>query len=398
MKCTFIKACSHQALEKLFTPSKSHAALRRQLQKFRNKHVVPQSSQHDTNGKFNLNLFKQAGKSSLLGLTIPKSYGGSGMDLTASIMAHQELAWEDPGFALAYLAHSVLVTNHLYHTGTNLQKEKYLLGLCSGELLAAFAMSEPEGGTDILAMKTRAELRKGDYVLNGGKKWITNGAHADLYLIYAYLGTHLRAFLVERTSPGLRRGPVIDKCGMGSANMCELWFENLRVPSENLLGGDLKSASSLRPTMHTFEVERVTLSSIGLGIADRCLEEMTQYASQRKCFGKPITQFGQIQRHIAECYASTQAARVVTYTIGAGLRPETRSRAQSDATKLFVAPVAKHVADCAMQVTGALGYSREMVVERMWRAAKVLEIGGGTTEALHKNIVKDIYRTRNKGA
>ena len=261
-------------------------------------------------------------------------------------------------------------------------------------------MSEPAVGTDVLGMQTSA-VRDGDhYVLNGAKMWITNGAISDselgdVFLVYARTGKRgahaLSLFVVEKGLPGFRLGQKIkDKLGMRASTTAELLFEDCIVPARNLVG---REGDAVVHMMRNLEIERLTLAAMGLGIARRCLEVMNRYAAERKAFGQPINEFGQIQRHIAEAYARFMAGRSYVYQVAASHDlARAGNRLDSDGVKLYCATMAKEVADSAIQVLGGYGYVGEFRVERLWRDAKLLEIGGGTVEAHQKNIARDLAR------
>eukprot|EP00656_Telonema_subtile_P046040 TRINITY_DN52359_c0_g1_i1.p1 TRINITY_DN52359_c0_g1~~TRINITY_DN52359_c0_g1_i1.p1 ORF type:complete len:312 (-),score=53.16 TRINITY_DN52359_c0_g1_i1:61-888(-) len=271
-----------------------------------------------------------------------------------------------------------------------IRDRRYLPGVLDGSVIAGMGMSEPEAGTDVLGMRTTATKNAaGTYVINGSKIWITNGTVGDLFLVYAKLDGKITSFIVERSFKGFTNGPKIDKCGMRGSHMCQLFFENVEVPKENLLGEEGKGVIHM---MRNLELERLTLAAMAVGIADSCVEQMTRYANDRKAFNTPIINFGQMQRYIAESFAETEAAKTLTYAVSRSVAPGVANRIGSDAAKLFASPVAKRAADNAMQVMGGMGYSRDMPVERLWRDAKLLEIGGGTIEAHHKNLAKDLVR------
>lgn len=383
----------------LFQPSEEHVALRAMVREFAERELQPQAAQFDREERFNLRLFRKAGDLGLLGLTVPDRWGGAGMDATAAVIAHEELAAVDPGFTLAYLAHSMLFVHNFFQNANDDQRKRILPKVISGEWVAGMGMTEPQFGTDALGMTTSA-VRKGDvYVLNGAKMWITNGAiddHAlgDVFLIYARTSAGHRgisSFLVEKGMPGFRLGQKIkDKLGMRASGTAELVFEDCRVPVANLLGAEGESTLHM---MRNLEIERLTLAAMSLGIARRCVEVMNRYASERHSFGQPLRSFGQIQRHIAESYAEWKAGRSYAYATAAALDlHSTGNRIDSDGVKLYCAAMAKNVADRAIQVLGGYGYVGEYDVERLWRDAKLLEIGGGTNEAHHKNMTNDLAR------
>ena len=373
----------------LFNPTEEHKMLREMVADFTQNEVEPQAAKHDELGHLNVSLFRQLGELGLLGITIPDHAGGAGMDAVAACIVHEELSKSDPGFCLAYLAHSILFVNNFYFAANEAQLKRYLPKVLTGEWVGGMGMTEPGAGTDVLAMTTTAEQDGSDWVLNGTKTYITNGCEGFCFLVYAQTGDKISAFLVDRDCPGFSTSEHIDKLGMRGSTMSELIFDNCRVPNANLLGAP---GEGLIHMMRNLEIERLTLAAMSLGIADRCVNIMVRHGQERKSFGQPINRFGQIQRYIAEGYAMTEAARCLTYNVAQSVGPDKRNRIGTDAAKLFAAPVGKIVADYAMQVMGGSGYCREYPVERLWRDAKLLEIGGGTLEAHQKNLTKDLAR------
>lgn len=384
----------------LFNPTSEHHALRAMVRTFSERDVAPQAIAHDRDERFNQTLFRQLGELGLLGLTVDETYGGAGMDPVAVAIVHEELSASDPGFTLAYLAHSLLFANNLNLHGSEAQCLRLLPQVCSGSLICGMGMSEPESGTDVLALSTTARRAGAGYVLNGAKMWITNGALdesslGDAFLVYARLEADARSeltmFLVEKGMRGFRLGQRIHgKLGMRASQTAELVFEDCHVPQENRVGDE--GAATLH-MMQNLEIERLGLSAMALGIARRCIEIMNAYASERRSFGEPIRRHGQIQDHIATSYAEYMAGR--HYVYGTAARMDLRKpgqRLDSDGVKLFCATMAKRVADRAIQVLGGYGYTAEYHVERLWRDAKLLEIGGGTNEAHQKNMSRDLAR------
>lgn len=386
----------------LANPTAEHSMLRETVQSFVQSEVEPQAHEYDKKERFNLPLFRKLGELGLLGITVSDVYGGSGMDATAATIVHEELSYSDPGFCLAYLAHSMLLVNNLAVNCSEEQKKKYLPKVCAGEWIGAMAMSEPAVGTDVLGMATTA-VKKGDhYVLNGRKMWITNGTldedrtPADCMLVYAKTGEKngralISSFIVDRSCPGYSVGQKIqDKLGMRASNTAEIVFDDCQVPLANLIG---QEGDSMLHMMRNLEIERLTLAAMALGIAKRSVEIMNRYASEREAFGKPLSSFGQIQKYIGESYAEYKAARAYTYDVARKLNLDKEGqRVDSDGAKLVATTMAKNVADRAIQVLGGYGYVGEYVVERLWRDAKLLEIGGGTLEAHQKNITRDLAK------
>lgn len=375
--------------ELLFNPTDEHRMLREMVAEFARNEVDPQAAAQDALGVLNLPLFRKLGDLGLLGITIPEVDGGAGMDSVAAVIAHHELAKYDPGFTLAYLAHSMLFVNNFYWAANEEQRARYLPNVLSGEWVGGMGMTEPGAGTDVIGMTTTA-VRDGDhYVLNGTKTYITNGCEGFVFLVYAQTNGRISAFLVDRECPGFSTSNHIDKLGMRGSTMSELIFEDCRVPVANLLGDE---GGGLVHMMRNLEIERLALAAMSVGIADRCVEIMVRHGQERQSFGQPINRYGQIQRYIADGYAMTEAAKCLTYNVARDVSPTDNNRIGSDAAKLFAAPVGKMVADYAMQVMGGSGYCKEYPVERLWRDAKLLEIGGGTIEAHQKNLTKDLAK------
>ncbi len=386
----------------LFNLTEEHKMLRQMVADFTRSEVEPQAMIFDRKEQFNLPLFKKLGEIGLLGITAPEAYGGSGMDATAAVIAHEELSYSDPGFCLAYLAHSMLCVHNLAFNGSDEQKQKYLPGLSSGELVGCMAMSEPHVGTDVLGMKTVAEKKSDHYLLNGRKMWITNGTvdeagtPADVCLVYALTGNkngrpEISTFLVDKSFKGYSVGQKIkDKLGMRGSNTAEMVFEDCKVPIANLVGHE---GDSMVHMMRNLEVERLTLAAMSLGLARRSLVEMNKYAKEREAFGKSLSFFGQIQKYIGDSYAEYMAAKTYVYDTARKLDlNKPGNRLDTDGVKLVASTMGKNVADRAIQVLGGYGYVGEYHVERLWRDAKLLEIGGGTIESHQKNITRDLAK------
>lgn len=387
----------------LYNPTPEHTMLRETVKSFTEAEVEPQAHEFDRSEKFNLSLFKKIGDLGLLGLTVPEQFGGAGMDATAATIVHEELSASDPGFCLAYLAHSMLCVNNIAVNGSDEQRLRILPKLCSGEWVGAMAMSEPAVGTDVLGMQTKAVKKGNEWVINGRKMWITNGTidesgtPCDLVLVYAKTGEKqgrslISTFLVEKDHKGFSVGQKIkDKLGMRGSNTAELVFQDCHVPESALIGHE---GDSMLHMMRNLEIERLTLAAMSIGIARRSIEIMNRYAKEREAFGKSLNHFGQIQRYIADSYAEYKAARAYVYETARRMDLyKEGNRLDSDGVKLVATTMAKNVADRAIQVLGGYGYVGEYVVERLWRDAKLLEIGGGTLEAHQKNIARDLVKS-----
>ena len=388
----------------LFSPSPEYAQFRSVLRSFVQREVEPQAAGFDKKEQMNLPLLKRLGELGVHGICVSEEFGGSQLSAVGTVIAMEELSYSDPGLCLAALAHSVLLVHNLAHNGTLEQKQIFLPSLVTGERIGGLCMSEPNAGTDLLAMQTSAVLSedKQHWVLNGQKMWITNGCLSesselgDLFLVYAKSSSSenkkgVSLFLVEKGSPGFSLGQKLkDKCGMRSSNTAELVFSDCKIPVKNLVG---EQGKGMIPMMRNLEIERIALAAMSLGIARRCIDVMVKYSAERMAFGKPIASFGQIQRHIAESYAEFTACRSYVYAVANEINLEQPgNRIDSDGVKLVSTTMAKTVADRAIQVLGGYGYLGEYTVERLWRDSKLLEIGGGTLEAHQKNITADLVR------
>ncbi len=378
----------------LFNPTETHQALRDTVHQFGVNEVEPQASEHDEDERFNEKLFRRLGSElNLFGITVSEEHGGVGLDAVATTIVCEELSRFDAALGLSYLAHEVLFVNNFFHCASDEQRARYLPGVIDGSVIAGLAMTEPEAGTDVLGMKTTAE-RKGDrFILNGTKQFITNGGPGDLFLIYARCRPESRAisaFVVESSSPGFSVGKKEKKMGMRASPTTQLVFEDCEVPAENLLGAE---DGALVHMMRNLEIERVALAAQSVGIALRCVDEMCRYSiAERKAFGKPLISFGQVQKMVADSYAETQAARTLVYHVAGAIDPNVRRSIDASAAKLIVPLIGERVARNAIQVLGGYGYTRDYPVERMLRDAILLSIGGGTVEAMEKNIASDLSR------
>ncbi len=380
----------------LFSPSAEYAQFRDMLRTFVSHQVEPQAADFSRAERMNVPLLRELGKLGVHGICVEEEFGGSGLSAVGTVIAMEELSYSDPGLCLSALAHSVLFVHNLSHNGSRDQCSEWLPRTVSGELIGGMCMSEPQAGTDVLGMQTAAKKSDDGWKINGQKMWITNGCLddnmiGDVFLVYAKTERGISLFIVPKTAKGISVGQKLkDKCGMRSSSTAELVFTDCLVPSTALVGAEGKGTMAM---MRNLEIERIALASMSLGIAKRSLDVMIKYAGDRTAFGKSIGSFGQIQRHIAESYAEYTAARTYVYTLANEIQLDTPgNRVDSDGVKLFATKMGKNVADRAMQVLGGYGYLGEYVVERLWRDAKLLEIGGGTLEAHQKNITADLIR------
>ena len=333
--------------------------LRDMVKEFVVNEVEPQAMEYNEKEMFNMELYKKAGELCLLAPTVPEKYGGGGMDAVASAIIHEELSTSDPAFGLAYLAHSVLCVNNLNVNGNEEQKMRFLPPLCSGEKIGGICISEPDGGTDVMSMKTNAVKKGHHYILNGRKMWITNGningELGDTFLVYARTEHGISMFIVSKGMEGFSMGQMIKhKLGMRASGTAELVFDNVEIPEECLVGVEGKAMLCM---MRNLEIERVALAAQSVGIAKRCVQVMNEYGKIRIAFNQPINRFGQIQKYIADSYAEYQAGRSYLYSVCNQLDLNNPGhRVETDGVKLFCGPMATRIANNAIQVLGGYGY------------------------------------------
>ena len=351
------------------------------MARFARDEVSPQAGAHDRSATLNRGLLARAGELGLLGITLPVGDGGRGGEALAAASAHRQLAAIDPGFAIAFLAHTILFTHNFAALANEEQRRRVLPRVLTAESIGAMAMTEPSGGTDVLAMQTEARRVPDGYVLRGTKTLITNAPDAQCFLVYAKLDGDLTSFLVERGRPGLSIGPPIDKMGMRAAPMAELAFTGCVVPRQNLLG---RERAGIVQMLRNLEIERICLAAMAVGIAERCVQEMVREACGTDEAGIARAEDGHVQRHLAEAHARTAAARSFLQDVASGRAADASGRLGADSVKL--------VADRAVQLSGLGGACRERGLERLLRDAKLLEIGGGTLEAHQRNVTRELVR------
>ncbi|MCZ8157978.1 MAG: acyl-CoA dehydrogenase family protein [Leptospira sp.] len=378
----------------LFNPSDAHSSLRESVSSFAEREMDEQAKEHDEKESFNERLFKRLGSElGIFGITVPEEDGGHGMDAVASVIIHEEMSRFDPGFTLSYLAHEVLFVNNFYQSANSAQRAKYLARVISGEWIGGMGMTEPGAGTDVLGMTTHAEKKGDRYVINGVKQYITNGSVGQVFVLYTKLDKHAKkmtSFVIESSYKGFSVGKKEEKMGMRSSPTTQLVFEDMEVPAENLLGDENGAITHM---MRNLEIERVTLAAQSIGIARRCIDIMCDYTIRhREAFGKKLLEFGQIQRLVAESYADYSAARALVYQVASALSPDSRNSLGAASAKLIATQMAERVSRNAIQVLGGYGYCREYPVERLHRDSILLSIGGGTNEAMQKNIASDLKK------
>ena len=360
------------------------------VENFAAKKLKPKAMDVDETEGFNQEAFPEMGALGLLGVTIDPEYGGSGLGCLEATLIMEKLGEHCASTTLSYLAHSILCVNNIHENASDAQKKKYLPKLASGEWIGGMAMTEPGAGSDAVGMQTKAVKKGTKYLLTGTKTFITNGPHADVFVVYARTGNakkELSTFIVEKNFPGFKVGKRLHKLGMRGSPTSELVFDNCEVPQENLVGKENDSVSHM---MKNLNIERITISGISLGIAEACVKYVAGYAQERERFGKAIAEFQMVQERIAEMATNLEAGRALTY---AAARAYDRGEGGMDLgakSKLFTAQMATKAGLDSIQLLGGYGYMKEYPVERFLRDAKLMEIGAGTNEVMRIILAKQL--------
>jgi butyryl-CoA dehydrogenase len=362
---------------------KEHIMLKQMLDAFAKKEVYPLAKEIDEEERFPIETIAKMKNAGILGIPFPEKYGGENGDTLGYILAVEEISKVCATTGVILSAHTSLCASPIYEFGTEEQKQKYLVPLAKGEKLGAFALTEPNAGTDASKQETIAVLDGTDYIINGSKIFITNAGYADTYIVMAMtdklLGTKggITAFIIEKDLPGFTVGPKEKKLGIRGSSTCELIFQNVRVPQENILG---KVGYGFKIAMKTLDGGRIGIAAQAVGIAEGALDETIKYVKERKQFSRPISSFQNTQFVIADLATKIEAAKLLLYKAAYNKDNKLPYSTEAAMAKLFASEVAMEVTTKAIQLHGGYGYIRDYPVERMMRDAKITEIYEGTSE------------------
>ena len=367
--------------------------LRSTVQQFAAAEIAPRAAEIDHSNRFPSHLWRKLGDLGLLGITVEEEFGGTAMGYVAHVVAMEEISRASASVGLSYGAHSNLCVNQIRRNGNERQKRKYLPKLVSGEHVGALAMSEPGAGSDVVSMRLRADRDGDHFVLNGTKMWITNGPDADTLVVYAKTDVSagprgITAFLIEKGMKGFSTAQKLDKLGMRGSNTCELVFDNCEVPLENVLAEEGRGVNVL---MSGLDYERLVLAGGPLGIMDACMDVVLPYVHERQQFGQPIGEFQLMQGKLADMYTTMNAAKAYVYTVAKACDRGETTRKDAAGAILYAAEKATWMALEAIQCLGGNGYINEFATGRLWRDAKLYEIGAGTSEIRRMLIGRELF-------
>ena len=379
-----------------FCLTEEQVDIQQMVRKFAQNEIAPIAAKIDEESRFPAETFHKMGDLGLLGLLIPEDCGGVGQSVLTTCMVMEEIAYACASTALSYLVQATLVASNLARNGSEAQKHKYLPGLATGKKIGAIAMTEPGAGSDVLSLQTFAHRSDDEYIINGSKTFITNAPVADVFLVYVRTNKEagpfgISQFIVERDFPGISTGQPLKKMGMHGSPTAEVFFENCRVPVENLVRGENEALQIL---LSGLDEERTVGAAMGVGSARRALDCALAYAKERSQFGKPIVKFEMIMEKFANMSMEIEAARLLTFKAAWLCDKGVSCSAEASYAKLFSSEMAVRAASDAVQILGGYGYMQEYEVERILRDVRMGTIGGGTSEIQRLIIAREINGRR----
>ena len=377
-----------------FNPSENQQMIKQMVADFANKHIRPHIMEWDESQEFPVEVFRKMGELGLMGVLVPEEYGGAGLGYFEYVTVVSEVARVCGSIGLSVAAHNSLCTNHILTFGNEEQKKKYLPKLAKGEHIGAWALTEPNTGSDAMRMKCVAHKDGNDWVLNGTKCWITHGKSGDVVVVIARTGELLdshgmTAFVVERSNPGLKAGKKENKLGMRASETAEVIFEDCRIPEENVLGN---VGDGFIQAMKILDGGRISIASLGLGIAKGAYDASVQYAKEREQFGKPIAQFQGIAFKLADMATKIEAGELLTMQSADYKNKGKKVTKLSAMAKYYTSEIAVEISTDAVQIFGGYGYTKEFPVEKFYRDSKLCTIGEGTSEIQKIVIARELLK------
>ncbi|MES2508355.1 MAG: acyl-CoA dehydrogenase family protein [Pseudomonadota bacterium] len=366
-----------------------HELLRDQIARFIAREVEPFAAQWEEDGCVPRDVLRRMGEAGFFGLMYDSAHGGGEADALTNLVFAEALSQSTfGGFIITALVHTDMASPHLFHAGNAAQKTKYMPDVIAGKTITAVGITEPGAGSDVAGIRTTAKRDGDDWVINGTKMFITNGVHANLYFVAAKTGPGKRdmsMFIVEKGTPGFTVGRALKKTGWLSSDTAELIFDNVRIPAGNLLGEENRGFYSV---MKNFQTERIALAAMAVGHCSRALEITLDYVRQRQAFGATLWEQQTIRQRISMLDAKTRAARQFMYHCAWAVTQKRDIVQEVSMLKALTGELVNEVLLTCQQFHGGMGFIRETAIERLWRDARVLGIGGGATEVMLEEVAK----------